>query len=142
VAARKIAKAHPSANVLCSDQENENADAAVTSVKRWLEKTRNTDWLLVFDNYDNPKLPGANDPTALDVRGFLPEAEHGSIIITTRSSRVQIGRRIKIGKLENIRHSLEILSDTSGRRETIEGEYLRFDVITVRKLTALRSICH
>jgi hypothetical protein len=64
----------------------------VAAVKRWLEHAKNTQWLMVFDNYDNPKVPGNADPGAVDIRQFLPEAHHGSVIVTTRSLKVSIGR--------------------------------------------------
>jgi hypothetical protein len=62
------------------------------------------------------------DPTALDIRKFLPESYQGSIIITTRSSQVKIGHCIKIKKLQNVRDSLEILSNTSSREGLMNGE--------------------
>ena len=61
---------------------------------------------MVFDNYDNPKVAGNADSAAVDIRRFLPEAHHGSIIVTTRSSKVSISRRTKVGKLEDVRDSL------------------------------------
>jgi hypothetical protein len=94
----------------------------VVAVKRWLSLPKNTRWLIVYDNYDNPKLPGNADRTAVDVRQFLPEAYQGSIIITTRSSQVKIGHRIRVGKLEDVHDSLEILSHASGRGRLTEGE--------------------
>jgi hypothetical protein len=42
--------------------------------KRWLDHPKNARWLMVFDNYDNPKVPGNVDHTAVDIRQFLPEA--------------------------------------------------------------------
>jgi len=82
--------------------------------------------LLVYDNYDNPKLPGNPDPSAVDIQKYLPESYHGSVIITTRSSQVKIGRRLRVGKLENIEHSLEILSNTSGRDGAMNGEFVQY----------------
>jgi hypothetical protein len=79
-------------------------------------------WLIVFDNYDNPKVPGNEDPIAVNIRRFLPITYHSSIIITTRSSKVNIGRRIRVGKLEDVRDSLQILSNTSRREGVMDGE--------------------
>jgi hypothetical protein len=77
---------------------------------------------MIYDNYDNLKLPGNADQTAVDIRRFLPEAHQGSIIITTRSSQVKIGHRIRVGKLEDVQDSLEILLHASGREKLMEGE--------------------
>ncbi|KAF7503766.1 hypothetical protein GJ744_003308 [Endocarpon pusillum] len=72
---------------------------------------------MIYDNYDNPRIPGnAADRSAIDIRRFLPESDHGSIVITTRSSQVSQGHRIHVQKLLDVREGLEILSYTSGRK--------------------------
>ncbi len=67
------------------------------------------------DNYDNSKMRDNTDSITLDLRRFFPEVNYRLIIITTRSSQVKLSYRIKVGKLENIRDNLKILSHTSGR---------------------------
>ena len=91
-------------------------------IKRWLDHPKNTRWLMIYDNYDNPKLLSNTDHIAIDIRRFLPEAYHGSIIVTTRSSQVSIGHRIRLGKLKDVRDSLQILSNTSRWEGVIDGE--------------------
>jgi hypothetical protein len=91
-------------------------DEVVDSVKSWLSLPQNTRWLLIYDNYDNPKLPGNMDAAAVDIQRFLPESYQGSVIITTRLSQVKIGYPIQIRKLGDIRDSLDILSNASRRR--------------------------
>ena len=120
--ARRILCGQPSVSQLSGITNNSKPDEIVAAVKRWLEQPKNTQWLMVFDNYDNPKVPGNADPGVVDIRQFLPEAHHGSVIITTRSSKVSIGHRIKIGKLEDVRDSLQILSDASHREGVTDGE--------------------
>jgi hypothetical protein len=128
--ARRILQEHPEASRLSAVNEDSNLDEVVDAVKRWLDHPKNTRWLIVYDNYDNLKLRGNTDPTAVDIRRFLPEAYHGSIIITTRSSQVKLGHRIRVGKLEDVRDSLEILSHTSGRGSVVDGElYSQFWVL-------------
>lgn len=122
--AKRILQEHPSASRLSAITEDSKLDEVVDAVKRWLNHPKNTRWLMVFDNYDSPKLPGRNDRAAVDFRRFLPEAYHGSVIITTRSSQVNIGRRVRVGKLEDVRDSLRILSDASRREDAIDGEAL------------------
>ena len=77
---------------------------------------------MIYDNYDNPKLPGNKDPAAVNIRKFLPESYQGSVIITTRWSRVEIGHLIRIGKLEDVLDSVKILSNTSRREGLIDGK--------------------
>ena len=120
--AKQILREHPLASRLSSVDVKENLDEVIDAIKAWLSLPKNTRWLIVYDNYDNPKLPGNADRTAVDIRQFLPEAHQGSIIITTRSSQVKIGHRIRVGKLEDVHDGLEILSHASGREKLIEGE--------------------
>jgi hypothetical protein len=100
----------------------ENLDEVIDGVKAWLSLPNNTRWLMIYDNYDNPKLASTLDPTAVDIRKFLPESYQGSVIITTRSSQVRIGHRIQITKLKKQRDSLEILSNASSREGLINGK--------------------
>lgn len=120
--AKRILQDCPSASQLGVFTDDKRQDDVVAAVKRWLEHAKNTQWLMVFDNYDNPKVPGNADSGAVDIRQFLPEAHHGSVIVTTRSSKVSMGRRVKVGKLEDIRDSLQILSDASHREGVMDGE--------------------
>ncbi|KAH7012600.1 uncharacterized protein B0I36DRAFT_378335 [Microdochium trichocladiopsis] len=90
-------------------------DKIVQAVKAWLSLAGNTRWLIVYDNYDNPKLPGRKTDATVDIHQFLPMADQGSVVITTRVSEINIGHHIRIKKLESEQESLQILSKTSGR---------------------------
>jgi hypothetical protein len=120
--ARQILQEHPSASPLTSIDLSGNLDDVVNAVKIWLSLANNTRWLLIYDNYDNPKLPGIIDSTAIDIRKYLPESYQGSVIVTTRSSRVTIGHRIHIRKLENMSDCLQILANTSRREILAKGK--------------------
>jgi len=120
--ARQILREHPSASWLSNVDMKENLDEVIDAVKAWLSLPNNTRWLIVYDNYDNPKLPGNTDPAAVNIRKFLPESYQGSVIITTRSSQVKIGHLIRVGKLKDVRDSLQILSYASGRECDIDGK--------------------
>jgi len=120
--AKQISREHPSAILSNNVNMNQNLNEVVDSVKSWLSIPNNTRWLMIFDNYDNPKLFGRTDPAAVDIRSFFPESFQGSIIITTRLSEVRIGHRIQIRKLGNIDDGLQILSNASGRQGLIIGK--------------------
>jgi hypothetical protein len=120
--ARQISREHPSALRLSNMDTNESLDEVIDAVKAWLSRPNNTRWLMIFDNYNNPKLPRNSDPVAVNIRKFFPEAYQGSIIITTRSSQVRIGHLIQIRKLEDVRDSLEILSNVSRREGLRSGK--------------------
>jgi hypothetical protein len=72
--ARRILQEHASLSWLSAVDEKGDLDEVVVAVKRWLSLPKNTRWLIVYDNYNNPKLPGNADRTAVDIRRFLPEA--------------------------------------------------------------------
>jgi hypothetical protein len=119
--AKQILREHPLASRLSSVDIKENLDEVIDAVKAWLSLPNNTRWLMIYDNYDNPKLPDNADSAAVDIRKFLPESYQGSIIITTRSSQVKIGHLIRIGKLGNIHDGLKILSNASRQEGLING---------------------
>ncbi|TVY34372.1 Vegetative incompatibility protein HET-E-1, partial [Lachnellula subtilissima] len=114
--AKQISREHPSAIPVSNLGTNQDLNEVVESVKSWLSLPNNSRWLMIYDNYDTPKLSGGTDPAAVDIRKFLPESYQGSIIITTRSSEVRIGHLIQIRKLGNIVDGLEILSNASRRQ--------------------------
>ncbi|KAN0072347.1 HET domain containing protein [Elaphomyces granulatus] len=120
-AAKQILREHPSVSRLSSVDIKENFNEVIDAVKAWLSLPNNTRWLMIYDNYDNPKLPRNMDPAAVDIRNYLPESYHGSVIIATRSSEVKIGHPIRIKKLEDMRDSVKILF-TASRREGLIDE--------------------
>ncbi|PPJ58851.1 hypothetical protein CBER1_09273 [Cercospora berteroae] len=113
--AKQIAREHPSADAIRDAANSSDRDEAVDAVKRWLSLANNTRWLIIYDNYDNPRIPGNTDPFALDLRKYVPESHQGCLIITTRSSEVRFGQRMRIQKLETVDDSLAILSNQSDR---------------------------
>ena len=113
--AERIYCDHPLLVNLKTAAEDSDLEKATGAVKIWLSNPQNDRWLIIYDNYDTPKLPGRDDAGTFDIRPFLPDADHGAILITTRSSQLELGRRIAVKKLQNIEHSLEILSHASGR---------------------------
>ncbi len=119
--AQQVLRHHPSTSVLLSTDQDKDLDQIVSRVKAWLDFPQNTKWLMIYDNFDNPKTPSNTDASTVDIRQFLPRSDHGSIIITTRSSQVRQGKRIHIQKLQNIKEGLEIVSNMSGRKSIKEG---------------------
>lgn len=122
-AARRIATECPSSRLGGLDEEKD-LEKVVQAVNRWLDQPKNTRWLMVFDNYDNPKLPRVTNPTVVDIRRFLPEAYHGSVLVATRLAAVKLGHQIPVQKLRNLAEGIKILSATSGRSIATEGSFL------------------
>jgi hypothetical protein len=122
--AKQISREHPLAIRYSNVDTNPDLDEVVDSVNSWLSLPNNTRWLMIYDNYDNPKLSNRTDPTAVDIRKFLPESYQGSVIITTRSAQVRIGHLIQIQKLGNVDDGLEILLNASRRQGLVTGKYV------------------
>jgi ATP/maltotriose-dependent transcriptional regulator MalT len=119
--AKRILQERPTAGQLRAITDDSPLDEVVAAIKRWLEHAKNTRWLMVFDNYDNPRIPSNTGPNTVDIMQFFPQVYHGSIIVTTRSSMVNIGRPMRVSKFENIHDSMRILSDASRREGIIDG---------------------
>lgn len=76
-----------------------DVDAVVRDVTSWLGQTDNRDWLMIFDNVDRESGVGNVDSNAYDIARYLPGADHGSILITTRlASLEQLGSSQRLGR--------------------------------------------
>lgn len=122
--AKRLRTKYPSSALLKTAADEKDIDRIVAVVKQWLSTKENIRWMLVFDNVDNPKLPGIEDPQAYDIISYFPETYQGSILITTRSSRLNIGKVVSVEKLHDIQESITILASTSGRVISDQGMYL------------------
>ncbi|KAH7113130.1 hypothetical protein B0J13DRAFT_613886 [Dactylonectria estremocensis] len=149
--AERIRRHDPSMTYVSGAVESRDTDRIVEAVKRWLDEPPNDHWLLIYDNYDRPMLTSTNamrsgqaglsedhtdeaaknhrdraDPKAFDLRRYLPETDHGAIIVTSRLS-VKLGQSIQLGKLKDISDSLEILASAS-RRDSIKRDPAAHDL--------------
>jgi hypothetical protein len=82
--------------------ETANGDGKLGNVIRdvleWLSKPQNTKWLIVFDNVDRAHLP--SDSESYDIKQYLPGADHGAILLTTRLSTLrQLGVSKQLGRV-------------------------------------------
>jgi hypothetical protein len=68
-----------------------DVEEAIEALHQWLSLKTNTGWLLVLDNVDCEwqGAPGRADSQAYDYKNFLPAADHGNVLITTRLRRLQ-----------------------------------------------------
>ncbi|RFN43712.1 tetratricopeptide-like helical domain, partial [Fusarium flagelliforme] len=138
--AERILREHPYVAYLERAVAHQDMDETSKAVKRWLSERSNNRWLIIYDNYDHPRLGGnagmdayihdaesqstnrrnswQNDGIilkAFDIRPFFPESHHGAIIVTTRSSIVKFGQTIRLSKLKRIEDCLQIIESTSNR---------------------------
>jgi hypothetical protein len=86
-----------------STAENGDINVMVAEVLSWLALLDNSDWLIVLDNVDREYDRPIQDPQAYDVRQYFPDADHGSILITTRLARLeQLGASQRVNKVDRI----------------------------------------
>ena len=72
-------------------------DAVMDEVLRWFSLPTNKKWMMVIDNVDRVYPSAGHDPEAFDVERFFPEADHGSILITSRLKELeQLGSSYKV----------------------------------------------
>ena len=85
-----------------------NLDAIARAVIRWLEQKENKNWLVVFDNVDREHV--VSDPLSYNIQHFMPQADHGSVLITTRLIQLgQLGNLLELEKVD-IATAKEILN--------------------------------
>lgn len=87
----------------------------IDKIRRWLSETGNNQWLLIFDNYDSPLLPGMRNSSGYDIRVYFPYKSHGSILITTRSPQLVFAKQLNLKRMNDIKQALAILAARSGR---------------------------
>lgn len=91
---------------------------SIKHTKGWLSDPRNTHWLLIFDNYDDPKEYDFKEFKRL----YYPEGSHGSVIITTRRpDHFPKGKTKLVQPLSSVEDGIEILRTRSGRDDAPFG---------------------
>lgn len=90
-------------------------DGWVEHLSGWLSMPENTKWLLVSDNVDREWQSRRKDPEAYNFKDFMPSADHGNVLITTRLSCVQ--RPLASIYLQSVNYQLgrEILESRAGK---------------------------
>ncbi|TEY63628.1 hypothetical protein BOTCAL_0153g00160 [Botryotinia calthae] len=97
-------------------------EIAIRNIRKWFSEPENNKWLVIFDSYNDPQLPGIQNSNGYDIRKFFPYKAQGSILITTRSSKINLGKQLQLGKFVNIDESLAILANHSGKKVTKESD--------------------
>lgn len=96
-----------------------DADAVVRECLRWLSRPSNHHWLLIVDNVDRDHYD-QEDLQAYNIKEYFPNADHGSILITSRLASLQtLGSGVKVGTVV-AEQARAILENNAGR--VITGE--------------------
>lgn len=102
-------------------QQAPDMKAEAEAVLRWLALERNQRWLMILDNVDRDVIAEEGNAQAYDVTAFLPPADHGSILVTSRlPSLAEIGTSTEVGRLGS-EQALELLSKCSGLQSSSVG---------------------
>ena len=92
----------PGASKIYAQCGEGDVNAVVQEVLDWLATVGNDTWLLVFDNVDRELDSSKSDPLAYDIEQYLPDADHGSILITTRLAQMeQLGESQEVKKVNS-----------------------------------------
>ena len=113
--ARRLPKKYFNQEILHGPQNEEVLGVILRETKAWLDLPGNHEWLLIYDNVDNPKIPDNKRQNAYDIRPYFPEAHQGSILVTSRWKTLRIGRLLEVAKLSKDEESISLLEQTSGR---------------------------
>jgi hypothetical protein len=85
-----------------SSSMEDGLDAVVGDFMKWLGKTENKHWLIIFDNVDRDYLQ-ETDIDSYDVSNYIPDVDHGSVLITTRLAKLrQLGESLHLESVNMI----------------------------------------
>ena len=101
-------------------REHGDDKAVAKEVKRWLSQTLNSDWLVIVDNFDKEYKPNSIKHFITE---YISEADHGSILFTTRLRSVSdLGHSLELGKVDK-RQAQEILESLLKSEHGTSSEY-------------------
>jgi tetratricopeptide (TPR) repeat protein len=96
-----------------------DANMAVRECLHWLSLLSNHNWLMIIDNVDHD-YRDRGDAQAYDLEKYFPQADHGSILVTSRLPGLErLGIGVEIGVIESAQ-AIAILESNAGK--AITGE--------------------
>jgi hypothetical protein len=98
------------------------AGSTAQDALQWL-KTTHEEWLLFFDNADDPKI---------NLNKFFPQCNHGNILITSRnpSLRVYAGSHSTVSDMEEA-DAVELLLKSAAEDLTLENRMIAAEIVEV-----------
>jgi hypothetical protein len=101
-----------------------DVDGSIEALHQWLSLDSNTGWILVLDSIDREwqGASGRADAQAYDFKDYLPLADHGNVLITTRLARLQRAKAsLRLGEVDSDT-GREMLESRAGRE--LPGMYV------------------
>ncbi len=104
-----------------AQKSHKELDGAVEEVLLWFSQLSNEQWLLIYDNVDPEFSAETSDLEAFSLEEYLPKADQGYILITSRlTSLLNLGgANIRVGPVSNLQGE-NILTNSIG--EPVRGE--------------------
>ena len=94
----------PETSRLYAAGQGGDVNSVVRDMLGWLSIADNSNWLLIVDNVDRDDQRREEDAEAYNVEEYLPDADHGSVLITTRLWHLgQLGERWEVRKVDKER---------------------------------------
>ncbi len=106
-------------------------DSITRDVLQWFSQPSNNKWLLIFDNVDRDYSAQSKDSEAFDIKEYMPEADQGSILITSRLTGMWrlAGSNIKLEPFDELQGEFLLnsivekqLAGRLNQRDTSEGK--------------------
>ena len=106
---------------LYTRKPHEDLDGAVEDVLSWFFQLLNEEWLLIYDNVDQEISAEISNPEAFNLKEYLPKADQGYILITSRLTNLwHLGEAdIRVGPVSELQGE-NILTNSIG--ECVRGE--------------------
>lgn len=137
-----------SASYVSDAVQSKDQDQIVVAVKKWFDEPANSSWLIIYDNYrhGDPSIVGtkaANTSLVLkenasrtdsksprrvatrrsfDIRKYIPESDHGAVIVTSTLLLNNLRDYISIGVFELAGDSLDLLLSSACREDLRQGK--------------------
>ena len=104
-----------------AQKPHDELDGAVKDVLSWFSLSSNEQWLLIYDNVDREISAEVGDSEAFNLREYLPEADQGCILITSRLTNLWHlgGVDIRVGPVSELQGK-NIFTNSVG--EPVRGE--------------------
>jgi hypothetical protein len=75
-------------------------ESIIETMKKWFSIRQNDKWLIIYDDVHHPPTPYYN------IGNYLPKADHGAIIITTRLKQyTRLGKPYELKKMTKAQSS-------------------------------------
>ncbi len=102
-------------------QPHKELDGAVADVLLWFSQSSNGQWLLIYDDVDREFSAGTDDPEAFSLEEYLPQADQGCVLITSRLTSLLYlgGANIRVGRVSELQGE-KILTNSIG--EPMKGK--------------------